>query len=306
LSAPVTSLTNPVRSMTGFAAERCRTSLGELSVSLRGVNHRGLDLHFHGSSEFSVFENEMRALLKKSIARGHVEVRAALTRVLDAQASFNRDALARHIAAFRQASGEFGLSSEPDLNRLFTIPGILSESSASDGLPDSFLPELLEALERCAHILNQHREREGEALRNDIAKHAAEIEQWTHEIAAIRDEARPHFEARLREKLSELLSSSSVTESRLVEEAALLSDRSDIQEELVRLKVHTAELQRLLASGGEIGKRLDFLLQEMNREINTALSKSANAGEPGLRITNRALSLKANIERIREQGLNLE
>jgi uncharacterized protein (TIGR00255 family) len=302
----MTSPSNPVRSMTGFAAERCPTRLGELSISLRGVNHRGLDLHFHGSSELSVFENEMRALLKNKIARGHIEVRAALTRVVDGQATYNRDALARHLAAFRQASDEFGLHTEPDLNRLFAISGILSESTAGDHLPDSFLPELLDALERCTQTLNQHREREGEALRNDMAKQAAEIDRCTREIAAIRDEARPHFEARLREKLSELLSSSSITESRLVEEAALISDRSDIQEELVRLKIHTAELTRLLAAGGEIGKRLDFLLQEMNREINTALSKSANAGEPGLRITNLALSIKANIERIREQGLNLE
>ncbi len=292
--------------MTGFAAERCLTSQGELSISLRGVNHRGLDLHFHGGSELSVFENEMRALLKKYIARGHVEVRTALTRASNGQASFNRDALARHIAAFRQASSEFKLNSEPDLNVLLTIPGILSESQAADGLPSAFLPELLDALTRCTQILNQHREREGEALRDDIAKQASEVEAWTRQIVAIRDEARPHFQARLREKLSELLASSSITENRLIEEAALLSDRSDIQEELVRLEVHTAELHRLLASGGEIGKRLDFLLQEMNREINTTLSKSANAGEPGLRITGLGLSIKANIERIREQGLNLE
>jgi uncharacterized protein (TIGR00255 family) len=292
--------------MTGFASERCRTSRGELSVSLRGVNHRGLDLHFHGGNELSVFENEMRALLKKNISRGHVEVRVALTREPAGEAPYNRDALARHIAAFRQASAEFGLNSEPDLNVLFTIPGIVSESPALDGMPAGFLPELLEALERCALTLNRYREREGEALRNDIAKQTLEIEQWILQIAAIRDQARPHFEARLREKLSELLGASAVSESRLIEEAALLSDRSDIREEIVRLKAHTAELQRLLATGGEIGKRLDFLLQEMNREINTTLSKSANAGEPGLRITNIGLSIKANIERIREQGLNLE
>jgi uncharacterized protein (TIGR00255 family) len=292
--------------MTGFASERCRTSRGELSVSLRGVNHRGLDLHFHGGNELSVFENEMRALLKKNISRGHVEVRVALTREPAGEAPYNRDVLARHIAAFRQASAEFGLNSEPDLNVLFTIPGILSESPEVDGMPAGFLPELLEALERCALTLNRYREREGEALRNDIAKQTLEIEQWILQIAAIRDQARPHFEARLREKLSELLGASAVSESRLIEEAALLSDRSDIREEIVRLKVHTAELQRLLATGGEIGKRLDFLLQEMNREINTTLSKSANAGEPGLRITNLGLSIKANIERIREQGLNLE
>ncbi len=284
----------------------CPTSQGELSLSLRGVNHRGLDLHFHGSNELSVFENEMRALLKKNIARGHVEVRTELSRSARAQASFNRDALAGHIAAFRQASAEFKLNSEPDLNVLFAIPGIISEPQTGYALPASFLPELLDALERCAHALNQHREREGQALRNDMAKQTGEIDGWTQQIAAIRDQARPHFEARLREKLKELLSSSTLAESRVIEEAALLSDRSDIQEELVRLGVHTAELRRLLAAGGEIGKKLDFLLQEMNREINTALSKSANAGEPGLRITNLGLSVKANIERIREQGLNLE
>jgi uncharacterized protein (TIGR00255 family) len=302
----VTPAITPVRSMTGFATERCLTSQGELSISLRGVNHRGLDLHFHGGGELSTFENEMRALLKKNIARGHVEVRTAFTRGSNGQASFNRDALARHIAAFRQASAEFKLNSEPDLNVLLTIPGILSESQTGDGLPPSFLPELLDALERCTRTLNQHREREGEALRNEMARQAAGIESCTRQVAAIRDEARPQFAARLREKLSELLGSSSIAESRLIEEAALLSDRSDIQEELVRLEVHTAELQRLLAGGGEIGKRLDFLLQEMNREINTVLSKSVNAGEPGLRITNLGLSIKANIERIREQGLNLE
>ncbi len=299
--------TLPVRSMTGFASERAPTSLGELSVSLRSVNHRGLDLHFHGGSELAAFENEMRALLKQHIARGHVEVRASLARSgVEEQASFNREALGRYVSAFRQAAGEFGLDAQPDLNILFTIPGVLKEAQTATALPAAFLPELLDALGRCARTLNQHREREGAALRADMSRLGAEIDRSTSEIARLRAQAQPHFQARLREKLTELLASATLSENRLAEEAALLADRSDIQEEIVRLGVHSTELARLLDTGGEVGKRIDFLLQEMNREINTALSKSANVGEPGLAITNLGLAVKANIERIREQGLNLE
>ncbi len=297
----------PVRSMTGFAAERVETSLGELTVSLRSVNHRGLDLHFHGNHEFAVFENEVRSLLKRSIARGHVEVRFALNRLgSDLPVSLNREALARYVAAFRQASNELGLQCSPDLNVLFALPGIVSEKQAPGNLPSEFLPELLAAVEACARALNQHREREGAQLREEMIKQVREIEHATNEIAATRSEALPQFQLRLRERLTELLADASIPESRLTEEAALLADRTDIEEEIVRLKVHTTELQESLAQGGEIGKRLDFLLQEMNRETNTVLSKSASAGEPGLRITKYSLAAKANIERIREQALNLE
>ncbi len=301
------SSTGPVRSMTGFAAERCATSEGDLTVSLRSVNHRGLDLHFHGGGDLAIFENEMRALLKTKIARGHVEVRLTLARAAaDGTAIFNREALSGYVAAFRQASAELGLTNRPDLNVLFTLPGVIGEAPAAAALPSAFLPELLNALTNCADALNLHRLREGDALCSEMRKAATEIEQSTGDIAALRASAVTHFEARLREKLSDLLQGTGITESRLVEEAALLADRSDIQEEIVRLGVHTAELKRLLSNGGEVGKRLDFLLQEMNREANTVLAKSSNAGEPGLRITNLGLSIKANIERIREQGLNLE
>ncbi len=292
--------------MTGFAAERVQTSLGELTVSLRGVNHRGLDLHFHTNHEFAMFENELRSLLKQSIARGHVEVRCALNRLQsEAPVALNREALARYLAAFRQASNEFGLETPPDLNVLFTLRGVVDEHQAAD-LPADFLPELLAAMEACATSLNRYREHEGARLREEMGRQAREIEQSTKEIAASRTEALPHFQSRLREKLAELLADASISESRLVEEAALLADRTDIEEEIIRLGVHTEELTKTLAQGGEVGKKLDFLLQEMNREINTTLAKSANAGEPGLRITKLGLAVKANIERIREQALNLE
>lgn len=297
-----------VRSMTGFAAERAQTSAGELSVSLRSVNHRGLDIHFHGGSEFAVFENEVRSLLKSHIARGHVEVRFSLQRsAAQTPILLNRNILDAYLAIFRQAAKEQRLASEPDLNLLLGLRGVLEDAPAAQRGPDAeFLPELIAVLTGCVVELNRHREREGAELSDEMSREAAEIESAATEIARLRGEILPHFQGRIREKLAELLVDAGISESRVLEEAALLADRSDIQEEIVRLGVHVAELKRILAEGGEVGKRLDFLLQEMNREANTTLAKSANAGEAGLGITALGLHIKANIERIREQALNLE
>jgi len=297
-----------VRSMTGFAVERCQTSQGELMISLRSVNHRGLDLHFQSGQELSIFENEMRALLKKNISRGHVEVKAVFYRSTgDNQISFNREVLNQYLTAFREAASEFGIEGQPDLNAiLLHAPGVWAADGVIRETGPSFQPELLGALERCIERLNEHREREGKELKAEMVNLAAQIEKNTNEIAVIREGARPTYEARLREKLSELLASTAISEGRLAEEAAFLAERSDIQEEIIRLAVHTKDLKKILSEGGEIGKKLDFLMQEMNREINTVLSKSAGAGEPGLAITNLGLAIKASIERIREQGLNLE
>jgi uncharacterized protein (TIGR00255 family) len=134
----------------------------------------------------------------------------------------------------------------------------------------------------------------------------AALEAQAGQIGAIRSEAIGHFQSRLRERLDNLLADTGIPESRLIEEAALLADRSDIEEELTRLTVHATELRSILQQGGEMGKRLDFLLQEMNRETNTTLSKTSGIGDVGLTITSLALGMKANIERMREQALNLE
>jgi uncharacterized protein (TIGR00255 family) len=294
--------------MTGYAQLRQPVTAGELLVSLRSVNHRGLDLHFHLGGEFAPFETGMRALLKERIARGHLEVRVTLTR--DAAAAggalYNREALKRYVETFRQACKELNLDSKPDLNLLLTMPGILGESPGSAPLAEEFAAELAVALNACIGALNECREREGRGLVTCLNRELAEIEEATSQIVLLRAEALAYFHANLRQKLSELLDGAVVPENRLAEEVALLVDRSDVQEELTRLTVHTQELRRILETGGQVGKPLDFLLQEMNRETNTTLSKSSGAGEPGLKITKLALGIKANIERIREQALNLE
>ena len=123
---------------------------------------------------------------------------------------------------------------------------------------------------------------------------------------AVRRDVVPHLSARLQERLKALLSEINLPEARLLEEATVLADKSDVQEELTRLEVHSVELRRLLETGGEVGKRLDFLLQELNRETNTILSKSSTVGDLGIQMTSLGLAAKANIERMREQALNLE
>ena len=297
----------PVRSMTGYALTRAQTSVGELTVSLRSVNHRGLDLHFHHGADLAAFENALRNVLKQSIGRGHVEVRTSLNR--DGAAGSpgcNTQLLARYVQLFQQFSRDLGLDGKPDLNALLMLPGVLENGREAAALPESFEAELESAMTQCVQQLNQYREREGRELLEALESETDALEKQSAEIAAIRSGAVTHFQDRLRERLQALLGDSGISEARLVEEAAVLADKSDIQEELTRLSAHSGELRRILEAGGEVGKRLDFLLQEMNRETNTMLSKTSGIGETGLTITGLGLAIKANIERMREQALNLE
>lgn len=297
----------PVRSMTGYALVRVGTSAGELTVALRSVNHRGLDLHFHHASEIAPFENAMRDALKQNIGRGHLEIRVSLNSDQNgAAAGLNSRVLKSYVALFQQVNRELGLDAKPDLNALFALPGVLDGAHESAALGEDFGQELVSALAACVRELNAYREREGGELLQALEAEASALEHQAAQIAAIRSEAITHFQDRLRERLQALLGDSAISEMRLVEEAALLADKSDIQEELTRLSVHAGELRRILEEGGEVGKKLDFLLQEMNRETNTALSKTSGIGDAGLTITSLALAIKANIEKMREQALNLE
>ena len=276
-------------------------------MALRSVNHRGLDLHFHHASELAPFENAMRDLLKQKIGRGHVEIRLSLNRRQATEASgFNSQLLKQYVATFHRVTSELGLETKPDLNAFLSLPGVLDGAPEMIPLDKEFGAELVSSLAACIHELNEYREREGCKLLQALETETAALEQQAAEIATIRSEAIEHFQSRLRERLENLLGSSGISESRLIEEAALLADRSDIQEELTRLTVHAGELRRILEQGGDVGKRLDFLLQEMNRETNTALSKTSGIGDAGLKITSLALAIKVNIERMREQALNLE
>jgi uncharacterized protein (TIGR00255 family) len=296
-----------IRSMTGFARVRKSTPCGDVTVSVKSLNHRALDIHFHTPAAVDPHENALRSLLKSRLTRGHIDVRISLAPHGDTQtAAVNRELLAAYVASFRKVAAELGIAAEPDLNQAMRLPGMFAESDAGNGGWPDLEQALLDALGEALDELNRFREREGRDMAEVIRRHNSAITEAAAEVESIREGAIPAYQARLTERLKELLKGAAVDPQRIVQEAAMLADRSDIGEECARLKIHAAQLQQLVDGGGEVGKKLDFLLQEMNRETNTILSKTNGIGETGLRITDLALKAKAEIEKIREQAQNLE
>jgi uncharacterized protein (TIGR00255 family) len=292
--------------MTGFARVRKTAPEGEVVFSLKSVNHRALDLHFHMPAELDALESDVRAVLKNGLARGHVQVHVALARTSAPDtAPVNWALLDTYMRAFSQASEKYQLDGCPDLNSALRLPGMFG-GTEDDDLSTDLSRTVLAAAAEAVTALNIVREREGQATADEMRQRCANISVLVTRMEEIRESAVPVFHKRLKEKLGDLLKGFAMDPQRLAQEAALLADRSDIAEELVRLKTHAAQLTAILNSSGEVGKKLDFLLQEMNREANTVLSKTGGLGDIGLTITELALAAKSEIDKIREQSLNLE
>lgn len=291
--------------MTGFARLRKITPQGEMVCTLKSVNHRSLDVHLHLPADLDAFANTVRNTVKQKVSRGHVDVRiswipASSTGLL----ALNRPLFESWLAAFRDAKERYQLASEPDINLAFRLPGMLSEGDAD---PDSALEGLLvSVLNEALDVFNESRAKEGAGLAAVIREANAKIAASAAELSKLRDKVLPVLQERLQERLAALLGGVGLEPQRLAQEAAILADRSDVTEEIHRLAIHSRDLSDLLHKGGEIGKKLDFLMQEMGRETNTILSKTNGAGELGLRVTELGIGVKSEIERIREQSLNIE
>ena len=296
----------PIRSMTGFARVHKSMEKTEITVILKSVNHRGLDLHFHLGADLDPVEAAMRGAIKRAVLRGHVDIRCSLVQTGDgASGGLNFPLFRAYLEAFRQAAAEEGVNAQPDLNQALQYPGMFG--GAAEQEPDPEIEgQVLAVLEQALETFNRFRTREGAELAASIREQNRAIQKGADEMQQIRSEALPAFQKRLQERLRDLLGNSVVDPQRLAQEAALLADRSDIGEEIDRLKIHSRQVDEILDAGGEVGKKLDFLLQEMNRESNTILSKTGGIGDLGLRLTDLALASKAAIEKIREQALNLE
>jgi len=294
----------PIRSMTGFAQVTGQVNNRlSFSLSLKSVNHRFLDLHFRMPSDTDALEMKLRRRLKDGLARGHVELTLNLRPLGNESFALNRELVGGYIQAFRAAAAEFGLAAEPDLNVILRIPGALDSaaSPASSELETGVLAKLDEALSR----LNEMREEEGRGTDRELRQRMKSIQRACQQVEKHRQATLRTYTEKLNERLRELIGSQ-VEPERILQEAALLADRSDIQEELVRLDSHVLHFLGLLDQGGEVGKKLDFLLQEMNREANTLLSKTSGLAGEALKITELGLSMKSDIEKAREQVQNLE
>jgi len=292
--------------MTGYAQARRQGAWGEITATVKSVNHRALDLHTYLPLEFESLDPALRQVVRKSISRGHVELRLSY-RPSDNNAgpALNRALFDAYLRALKQASDISGVGADPDPNRALRIPGMLTQSDVA-ALPAEVEAEAVKATGEALEALNVFRTREGSETATAMLGHNEFVRQNAEAIRALRGEVNEAIRSRLDERISKLFNGMPLDPQRLAQEVAYLADRSDISEEVDRLNAHVRELDQLLGNGGELGKKLDFLLQEMNRETNTTLSKTSGAGEPGMRITTLGLEIKTNIERIREQALNLE
>lgn len=300
------------RSMTGFAriSGRISETLG-FTLSLKSVNHRFLDLHLRLPSGMESLEMQLRRLLKQQLVRGHIEVTLNIDRGQRNVAGYDADLVAEYIAAFRHVAKIHGLKAEPDLNAIFRLPGVFSAEakstveSGSGEEAQAIETAVLRELETLVDALNTMRAQEGELLARELLAGLDRLRKLVDEAAELREDVQQAYFERINQRLSAMLGNS-FDRDRVLQEAALIAERSDVDEEAARLRTHIDHFRGMLKSGGEIGKKLDFLMQEMNREANTLLSKTGGVAGNGARITELGLSMKSEIEKLREQVQNLE
>ncbi|HEY4837406.1 MAG TPA: YicC/YloC family endoribonuclease [Candidatus Acidoferrales bacterium] len=311
-SAPRTAA-NPAgfKSMTGFAEARMERDGWALRASLRSVNHRFLDVHLRIPEGLESLEPEIRRVLRERLHRGHVDVNLRVDAVGASAVEVKRDLAEAYLRAADDLRKQFGLKTEPDLIALMRLPGVVAAPGApAGGLSDEALEKLRTLVAECFELavarLEEMQLVEGKTLANAMRIHLAHVEENAKQIAVLAEKMRPAFAKRLETRIRELLGDGAVDPARLAQEAAILAERSDVAEELARLASHISQFAKLLDSAGEAGKKLDFLLQEMQREANTLLSKTPGVEAEGLQVTTLALEIKSEIEKLREQVQNIE
>jgi len=301
-----------VRSMTGFAQARVEENGLRLRISIRSVNHRFLDVRVHLPDGFEAIEPRIREMLRERMRRGHVDVTVHLESLGQNAARVNSELAEAYLKAAEELRRKFGLKTEPDLLGLFRLPGVVAASAEfADAAEEKRNEENLgRAVENClAQTLKQlgeMRNAEGAAMVRQMQTLLGQIAERTARVEEIAARNRPAIAKHLAERLAELLGDAQLDPARLAQEAALLVERGDTSEELARLRSHLEQFGALLVAGGEVGKKLDFLLQEMQREANTLLSKTPGVERDGVEITELGLEIKSDIEKLREQVQNVE
>jgi uncharacterized protein (TIGR00255 family) len=298
-------------SMTGFAQARAERDGSSVRINLRSVNHRFLDLHLRMPDGFEVFESRIRQAIRNRLRRGHVDVNIYYEAGGTGAIEVNHDLVESYMKAVERLRQEFGVKTEPDLVALFRLPGVVAAPGAASDLrseeEQERLGQQVEAcLEQALNKLDGMRRSEGQALTLEMQGILGQIATRTVEIETLAERVRPAIARRLAERLEELLKGVQLDPIRLAQEAAMIAERGDVSEELARLRSHVEQFGKLLAGAGEAGKKLDFLLQEMQREANTLLSKTPGVESEGLAITGLALEVKSDIEKLREQAQNVE
>ena len=290
--------------MTGFASADGVLDDGRaVSATVKSVNGRHLDLVVRLPAGMDGVEAEVRRLVRERVRRGRVELAVTVERAAGGTAvRLDQGLLQGYAEAWRKASKLVHAVEAPELGQLLRMPGVLSVGVAAAEVDEATVLGALRVVGEVLERLDAARAAEGAALVRELRAGMERLDGLAMEARGLREGAGALRLLKLRERVSEL--GLEVSAERLMAEVALLLERGDVEEELVRLRTHVARFLELLDAGGELGKQLDFLLQELNREANTLLSKTG--GEAGLRLTEVGLAMKVEIERAREQVQNLE
>ena len=292
----------PVMSMTGFGRGTVEREGRRLLLELKGVNHRFLDISMRLPKSMGALEEPLKRRLQEKLSRGHVDVYLKYQNEAEGSRTVNVDEplLGAYLSALKHIRREKGLKDDITLSSVLRMPEVISAEGAEED-EELLLALMLEAADQALEGMLRMRRTEGERLREDLA---AKLDGMLGEMTTI-EQRSPlvvgEYRERLRARIAELTEGGQVDEGRLSTEVAYMADRASIDEEIVRFKSHVKHFRDTMKSGGAIGRKLDFIVQEMNREVNTICSKAAD-----MTIINAAIALKGEIEKIREQVQNIE
>ncbi len=291
-----------IKSMTGFG--RCETEehARRITVEMKAVNHRYLDLSIKMPKKFNPFEAQIRNVLKEYIERGKVDLYITCEDLGEEnlQIRYNKAVAAEYLQYLRQMSQEFGLEDDVRVSTLSRFPEVFSMEDIQQD-EEEIWQDLEKTVRGAAEVFVESREREGEALKADLLDKLESMQESVAQIEARSPQVIEEYREKLRAKVKELVGDVQLDESRLMMEVTVFADKICVDEEMVRLKSHIAAMSQELKKGGSVGRKLDFIAQEMNREANTTLSKAND-----LLTSDAAIELKTGIEKIREQIQNLE
>lgn len=298
-----------IQSMTGFGASRREGTVATIAIDVKTVNHKYLDLHIRLPLEYQSLEAPIRKALGRQLRRGRVDVAVSIAPARKAvRVNADSELIGAYVELMRDLQRQFPISGDLSVDAVARIPGAITVAgtSASPEEHEALLAEVDQTVEEALAQLVTMRRREGEALKEDMSARLAQIRGHLETIRAGATDLVVHYRERLIARLADLASGVQIDSGRLEVEALIYADKSDITEEITRLGSHLDQFDTVLASDEEAGKRLDFLLQEMNREATTILSKTSGLNQSGAAIGAAAIEIKVEIDKLREQVQNVE
>jgi uncharacterized protein (TIGR00255 family) len=290
-----------IRSMTGFGQGSAEGDAFKVRVDIRSVNNRFLDVHVRLPQEFASLELTIKKQAQAALHRGRVDITIVVEQMKEAAFQINRPMVAGYLAALGEMKREFGLEGEPSLELIAKLPGALQVSQDVSQLDEALAAGIVAAVSQALVALSEMRLIEGQELAAELKSRLDMIDKQLPGIESEASRLPGIYRERLQKRLQEIRTGVQVDETRLAQESIMLADRSDISEEIARLKSHIIQMRDVVHADEEVGKRIDFILQEMNREANTILSKASD-----ISISDAAIIIKTEVEKMREQGQNVE